>query len=48
MPLGMEFLQASREGLATRDSSLASKFITDDFEMITTFRTMPSKRVWTG
>ena len=40
MSLGTEFLQALSTGFSSKDSSGCEKFITDDFELITTFRTM--------
>ena len=40
MSLGTEFLQAGQEGFGKKNSSGVEKFITDDFELITSFRTM--------
>ena len=45
MFLGTEFLEALSTGFSSKDSSGVEKFITDDFECITTFRTM-SRQVY--
>ena len=41
MSLGTEFLQACKEGFASKDSSSIGGFLTDDFLMITPVTTSP-------
>ena len=41
MSLGTEFLQACKEGFASKDSSAIVGFLTDDFLMITPVTTRP-------
>ena len=40
MSLATELFKAWQEGFATKDSSQVGKFMTDDFEFISTIRTM--------
>ena len=43
MSLGTEFLQASKEGFANKDSSSVGGFLTDDFLMISPVTTRPKQ-----